>query len=165
MKKILFVLVAGMMMMSCNEAEKTSGSSNTAFSTNTAETTVASNAQNASNNQTSQVDKDKVTKIEWLDGMDKDFGKIKEGENLDVSFRFKNVGTKPLVISRVWAQCGCTVPETPQKPYAPGETGVIKAAFNSTAKVGANTKEVYLTANSDPEMTTLKFHVEVKPKG
>jgi hypothetical protein len=81
-----------------------------------------------------------------------------------VSFRFKNTGNKPLIISRVWAQCGCTVAETPQKPYAPGETGVIKAAFNSTGKPGLNSKEVYMSANTNPSTSTLVFRVEVKSK-
>ena len=89
---------------------------------------------------------------------------MKEGETLDVNFRFKNSGNKPLVISRVWAQCGCTVAETPQKPYGPGETGVIKASFNSTAKPGLNSKDVYLTANTNPANTTLTFRVDVKAK-
>ena len=96
--------------------------------------------------------------------MDKDFGKIEEGKTLDVSFRFKNVGDKPLVISNVSASCGCTIPETPKKPYAPGETGVIKASFNSSGKVGSNSKQVNVFANLDPAMTTLVFHVEVKAK-
>ena len=166
MKKILIVLAAAITIASCKEADKTADTTSSATATTTTEATSTASATStvtAAPQQTT-VDPATLTKVEWLDGMDKDFGKIKEGENLEVSFRFKNVGDKPLVISNVSASCGCTVPETPKKPYAPGETGVIKASFNSTGKVGTQAKQVNVFANLDPAMTTLNFHVEVKAK-
>jgi hypothetical protein len=159
MKKILIVLAATITIASCKEADKTADTTTSATATTTTEATSTATAP-----QQNTVDPATLTKVEWLDGMDKDFGKIKEGENLEVSFRFKNVGDKPLVISNVSASCGCTVPETPKKPYQPGETGVIKASFNSAGKVGAQSKQVNVFANLDPAMTTLNFRVEVKAK-
>jgi hypothetical protein len=170
MKKIFLVLAAGITIMSCKEADKkvdadTSGSTTAAPTTNE-----SANIANASNTNTNvqqngtTIDPATLTTVEWLDGIKKDFGKIKEGEILNVTFRFKNTGTKPLVISNVTAGCGCTIPETPKKPYAPGETGEIKATFNSSGKVGSNSKPVYVTANANPQMTTLTFNVEVTPK-
>lgn len=161
MKKLLIVLTAGFTMMACNEADKkTDGSTNANNAIPNEQpaigTATGSDAQPASTD---------TTTVEWLDGTERDFGKMNEGENLEISFRFKNTGTKPLIISKVWAQCGCTVPETPQKPYAPGETGEIKAAFNSTGKVGKNTKEVYMMANTGNPTSVMTFSVEVKPKG
>ena len=39
------------------------------------------------------------------------------------------------------ASCGCTVPEKPEKPFAPGEEGVIKAKFDSHGtSIGRNKK-------------------------
>jgi len=175
MKQLFLVLAAGVIIASCNEAEKTADAN--AASTATASNATISqdslnklNAASTAANQASsspsdaQVDTANQTTIQWLDGADKDFGKIKEGENLDVSFRFKNTGKKPLVISSVTASCGCTVPETPKKPYAPGETGVIKASFNSTGKPGTQSKQVNVFSNTNPQVTTLVFRVEVKPK-
>ena len=163
MKKILIVLAAAITIASCKEADKTAEATTTTSTAPAAETlTPAPNTAAAPQQNT--VDPATLTKVEWLDGMDKDFGKMKEGENLEVSFRFKNVGDKPLVISNVSASCGCTVPETPKKPYAPGETGVIKASFNSTGKPGTQSKQVNVFANLDPAMTTLNFRVEVKAK-
>jgi Protein of unknown function (DUF1573). len=70
-----------------------------------------------------------------------------------------------LIISNVSASCGCTVPEVPKKPYAPGETGVIKASFDSNkGQVGHNSKQVTVHANTNPEATSLGFSVDVKPK-
>ena len=89
---------------------------------------------------------------------------MKEGDNLNVSFRFKNTGSKPLVISNVTASCGCTVPEVPKKPYAPGKTGVIKASFNSAGKPNMQSKQVTVYANTNPAMNTLTFRVDVTPR-
>jgi len=164
MKKILIVIAAAFTIISCNEADKTAEA--TAASTATAPTTeaVSPAPTTTAAPQQNTVDPATLTKVEWLDGTDRDFGKITEGKNLEVSFRFKNVGDKPLVISNVSASCGCTVPETPKEPIAPGKTGVIKASFNSAGKVGSNSKQVNVFANLDPAMTTLNFHVEVKAK-
>ena len=167
MKKVFLVLAAGITIASCNEADKTAETNNAASTTTQASneaTTSATATSTVATPDPNQIDTANLTTIQWLDGGDKDFGKIKEGENLDVSFRFKNTGSKPLVISNVSASCGCTVPETPKKPYAPGETGVIKAAFNSAGKVGSQSKQVNVFANTNPAMTTLVFRVEVKAK-
>jgi len=163
MKKILIVLAAAITIASCKEADKTADTTSSATATTTTEATTTATPSSTST-AAPTVDPATLTKVEWLDGMDKDFGKIEEGKTLEVSFRFKNVGDKPLVISNVSASCGCTVPETPKKPYAPGETGVIKASFNSAGKSGAQAKQVNVFANLEPAMTTLNFRVEVKAK-
>lgn len=167
MKKIFLVLAAGITIASCNEANKTSEESNAASTTTQAAaeaTTTPTATSTVPATEPNQPDTANLTTIQWLDGADKDFGKINEGENLNVSFRFKNTGSKPLVISNVTASCGCTVPETPKKPYAPGETGVIKASFNSAGKPNLQSKQVNVFANTNPSMTTLVFRVDVKPK-
>ena len=167
MKKIFLILAAGFTIASCNEANKTSEESNAASTTTQASaepTTTATAPSTVATPEPNQIDTANLTTIQWLDGADKDFGKIDEGKNLDVSFRFKNTGSKPLVISNVSASCGCTVPETPKKPYAPGETGVIKASFNSTGKPNLQSKQVTVYANTNPGVTTLTFRVDVKPK-
>ena len=167
MKKIFLVLAAGITMASCNEADKTTEANNAASTTTQASNEATPTATAPSTpvaTELNQVDTANLTTIQWLDGGDKDFGKIVEGKNLNVSFRFKNTGSKPLVISNVSASCGCTVPEIPKKPFAPGETGVIKASFNSTGKVGTQSKQVSVYANTNPSMTTLVFRVEVKAK-
>ena len=169
MKKILFLLAVGFVIASCGEADKKAETGANVPATTSKKDSLdsinaLSNAANHPHSEQPVVDSANLTTIKWLDGANRDFGKVKEGEKLDVVFRFKNTGSKPLVISRVWAQCGCTVAETPQKPYAPGETGEIKASFNSSGKVGPNSKEVYMTANTNPGTSTLVFRVEVKQK-
>ncbi len=92
-------------------------------------------------------------------------GKIDEGQVVDISYRFKNTGTKPLVIKNVTVSCGCTVAEKPEQPIAPGKEGVIKAAFNSSGKPGHNRKTIFVYANTPgSDEHKLEFSVEVAPK-
>ena len=52
-----------------------------------------------------------------------DFGEIDQGDAVEYVFKFKNSGTDPLIITNAKGSCGCTVPEWPREPVAPGETG------------------------------------------
>ncbi len=54
-----------------------------------------------------------------------DFGSINEGDVVEHTFKFKNVGDAPLIISSATASCGCTVPEWPKEPIPVGEEGEI----------------------------------------
>jgi hypothetical protein len=84
-----------------------------------------------------------------------DFGKIKQGESADYSFKFTNTGKEPLIIENAQGSCGCTVPNYPKEPIAPGATGTIDVRFNSAGKSGMQQKTVTLTANTDPSVTTI----------
>lgn len=110
-------------------------------------------------------DSTQVTSIEWLDSANKDFGKIAEGQKLEVLFRFKNTGDKPLVIQRVQPSCGCTIAEQPKEPIMPGKEGEIKASFNSEGRTGRNHKTLYVFANTKGTQShELQFEVEVEKK-
>ena len=146
MKKIIFILLAAG-FFACKSGDK-----------------------ETSKGQLTQEEKDKATKdssnfttIQWLDSTYKDLGKVKEGQIVEVSYRFKNSGDKNLVIANVTASCGCTVPEKPEKPFAPGKEGVIRAKFDSKGKPkGEARKEVFVNANTKPEnLIPLSFRVEI----
>ncbi len=103
------------------------------------------------------------TKVQMIDSL-YDFGKIAEGENVEFSYRFKNVGSKPLVVSNASASCGCTVPEKPEAPIKPGETGFIKVKFNSEGRAGVAHKTVSVLSNASPAFPELVLKGEVTPK-
>ena len=94
------------------------------------------------------------TNVEIIDSV-YDFGKVKEGDIVEFSFRFKNVGTHPLVITEALASCGCTVADKPEAPILPGETGYIKAKFNTEGKPGESHKSITVTSNALPEFPQL----------
>ena len=93
-----------------------------------------------------------------------DFGVIKEGESVKYEFKFKNTGKTPLIISNAMATCGCTVPEYPNKPIKPGNSGIIKVVFNSQGKVGVQDKVVSIISNANPYLATVHIVGEVKAK-
>jgi len=93
-----------------------------------------------------------------------EFGAIKEGEKVSHDFKFTNAGEKPLIISNATASCGCTVPDYPRQPIAPGESAVIKVVFDSTGKSGMQNKVVTITSNTEPSTTELFLVGEVKGK-
>jgi len=91
------------------------------------------------------------------------FGKVVDGTLVKYSFSFKNVGEAPLVIAGAQASCGCTIPDWPREPIAPGDSGVIKIEFNSKGRVGKVNKTVTVTANTEPSKTELNITGDVMP--
>jgi len=103
------------------------------------------------------------TTVQIIDSL-YDFGSIAEGQNVEFSYRFKNTGTQPLIVTNVSASCGCTVPEKPEAPIKPGETGFIKVKFNSEGRPGATHKSVTVLSNAAPAFPDLILKGEVTPK-
>lgn len=78
-----------------------------------------------------------------------EYGNIKQGSDGHRVFTVKNTGNKPLILSKVKASCGCTVPSWSKEPIAPGKTAEIKVGYN-TAKAGSFRKMVTVFSN-DPK--------------
>ncbi|MFN5224162.1 MAG: DUF1573 domain-containing protein [Bacteroidota bacterium] len=93
-----------------------------------------------------------------------EFGIITEGEKVSYTFKFKNTGNAPLVISNASASCGCTVPEYTKTPVAPGEEGEVNVTFDSSGKSGMTTKSVTLIANTEPNTKVLKVSADIQSK-
>jgi hypothetical protein len=91
-----------------------------------------------------------------------DFGSVVAGGTVDHTFKFKNTGTAPLVISNIGVSCGCTTPEWTKAPVAPGKTGTISAHFNSTGKMGMQNKVLTIESNATAGTTTVSLVGEVK---
>lgn len=91
-----------------------------------------------------------------------DFGTVKQGVMVKRTFRFANTGTDSLRITDVKTTCGCTVPEWPRQPVAPGGTGEIKVEFNTADKSGRQLRILRVVANTDPAETILQMGGEIK---
>ena len=76
-----------------------------------------------------------------------DYGTIKYEGDPYCEFEFKNTGDEPLIISNAKGSCGCTVPEWPKEPIAPGAKGVISVKYD-TKRPGAINKSVTITSNA-----------------
>ncbi len=84
-----------------------------------------------------------------------DFGTVKKGEVKTHIFKFTNTGKEDIKIDFVTVGCECTEIEWPEtKTFKPGESGEIKAIYNSgeEEELGEHDKyfEVVLV-NKDPE--------------
>ncbi len=94
-----------------------------------------------------------------------EFDTVKEGAVVTHSFKFKNTGPVPLIISDAKSSCGCTIPEWPTHAIEPGESGEITAKFNTAHKSGGQNKAVRIFANiyPGPAIVSLKGFVVGKP--
>ena len=92
-------------------------------------------------------------------------GKVLLGEEIEASFLVKNTGKYPLIIAEVKGSCSCTVADYPEEPIEPGESEEITATVRTdNAAVGALTKEVRVTANTEPSLTILQIKANVTRK-
>ena len=79
-----------------------------------------------------------------------DFGEVKDGELVEVDFKFTNTGKSDLIIFDASASCGCTVPEYPQNiNIEPGQKNKLKVRFDTSNKPGKQMKSVTLTTNTN----------------
>lgn len=107
---------------------------------------------------------EKMPKITFTEKGIYDFGTLTEGDTVEHVFEFTNTGEFPLIINNITASCGCTTPEWPRDPVAPGAKSSVRVRFNSRGKVGEQNKTITVFANTDPAMTDLQFKALVNPK-
>jgi len=93
-----------------------------------------------------------------------DFGSAVSGEKIDAVFKFTNTGSEPLIISDVKTSCGCTASDYPKEPVEPGQTGEIKAVFDTSGQSGSQSKNVTVVTNTDPASSVLVIQGTVEKK-
>lgn len=94
-----------------------------------------------------------------------DFGVIDEkGGPVSHEFEFVNEGDGNLIIKDVRTQCGCTRPEYPVKPIAPGKKGKIKVTFLPQGRPGSLNKAATVYTNGKPAKLQLRIKGRVAPK-
>lgn len=96
-----------------------------------------------------------------------DFGTIDEGETVETVYKFTNTGKAPLLITKIKAACGCTVPSGWSKaPILPGQSGQFTVKFNSNGKPNGQHKSISIYCNTKKarERVSFKAHVVPNPK-
>ncbi len=144
MKKVLLSLLFAVLLVSCGSDE---GKINTDLVNNPASATESANK--------------KESKIEFK-VMEHDFGKIIQGEQVSYTYKFKNTGNAPLIITAVEKTCGCTDTKFPKDPIKPGGEGSISITYDSKGHKGFQNKRVIVKANTNPSETILKFKAQVQ---
>ncbi len=95
-----------------------------------------------------------------------DFGDVVQGDKVEYTFKFKNTGNEPLIITNVQVTCGCTTPKGwARDPIAAGQSSEITVAFNSLGKFGKQNKVVTVVSNAvNPEGAQISFLANVLEK-
>lgn len=149
MKKIfnIFIGIVAMQFLACSSPEEGQQNTENVATTSVENTTPAVE----SSNNTSSSAKIEIVKEDF------DFGTITQGEKVEHTFTFKNVGGSPLIVTGATASCGCTTPEFSNHPIAPGEEGMIKVVFDSEGQIGKQHKVIIVTSNAENNM--VQFHL------
>ena len=92
-----------------------------------------------------------------------DYGEIEFESDGKRIFKFKNIGTAPLVFTRISSSCGCTIPKKPEKPIEPGGEGEIEVEYD-TKREGLFMKAISVVSNSKNPSTILRIKGEVLPE-
>jgi hypothetical protein len=115
--------------------------------------------------QTSQakntVDIDVQGPIIKFDVKSHDYGTIEQNANGVFDFVFKNEGTEPLILTNVRSSCGCTIPQWPREPIAPGESSQIAVKYD-TRRIGAFSKSITVVSNGSEQPVILKINGKVE---
>ena len=85
-------------------------------------------------------------KIEF-ESLEINYGEISKGDNGIRIFKFTNIGSKPLIINKVYSSCGCTIPKKPSSPIGPGQSDEIQVKYD-TKRVGPIRKTITVLSNA-----------------
>lgn len=69
--------------------------------------------------------------VRWLSPTSHDFGTIKQGKPVVVTFRFKNEGDAPVRLETARSTCGCTAPTWTETPVQPGAEGEVSIEYDA----------------------------------
>lgn len=86
------------------------------------------------------------------------FGTIYQGQKTSKIFSFYNIGDKPLIIEEIKNSCGCTAATSSAPEIMPGGSGEIEVTFDSTGRLGRQSKSIYVYSN-DPNEKVSKFTI------
>ena len=159
----LFALGFAGLLVSCNNDSAVREDAANAAVNNTAETVTPNPATELPTNNATQAAPTGPTTTISFPATEFDFGTVDAGEIVSHVFEFTNTGSEPLIISNAKGSCGCTVPQWPKDPIAPGASGEITVEFNSKGKKNKQNKKVTITANTEPAQTFLYIKGEVTP--
>jgi hypothetical protein len=162
MKKILVFALPTLFFLSCGSEEQTESS------TNSSSIIAVENPADELKVETKKVkvetpeNNGPTTSIEFLEE-EFHFGNVfYPSENMH-TFKFKNTGDAPLVIESAKASCGCTIPNKPEEPIAPGEIGELDVIFRpKEGQAGSPvTKKITVVANTEPRETYINIKADV----
>jgi hypothetical protein len=172
MKKIVFLIVSTLVMVSCsNEADvklnvqQGEVYSSLASGQESEEELIRQSEERRKKIEEEEV-KRKATQTSLSFDVDEhDFGVIPKDTPVTKTFIVTNTGENPLLITDAQASCGCTVPKRPEAPISPGETGELIVTFTSkSGQEGTRiNKSITVSANIPGGQHILTIKGDVTP--
>lgn len=145
MKKLFLIFAISALLISC-ESKDSKISTNLVHNPNTAD----------------GIKKGANVPVIQFEKTEHDFGKIIQGEQVSCTFKFKNVGSAPLLITGIEKTCGCTSPEYSNKPIPAGGEGKITITYDSKGHKGFQNKRLIVKANTTPSESILRIKAQVE---
>ena len=90
-----------------------------------------------------------------------DLGTIQQGETVGCNFAFTNTGEGRVMILDASASCGCTVPRFSKEPVTPGKKGTVEVMFDSSGRMGRQSKTVTIRTNGMTEVIRLTINADI----
>lgn len=78
------------------------------------------------------------------------FGKVKEGDKVDYTFKYKNIGKVTLNIKSADVTCDCIETKLSKTTLKAGETGTLKVTLDTTERLGKISRNI-MVQSDDPE--------------
>ncbi len=95
-----------------------------------------------------------------------DTGRIGEDDApSSYTFRWRNVGNRPLVVTRVQTTCGCTVAEHDRQPVQQGGSGTVRVTYHPKGHPGSFQRKIFVYTQLSDKLPTavLELTGQVEP--
>ena len=98
-----------------------------------------------------------------VDRIEHDFGRVRYGDVSQTTFKIRNVGNVPVLLSEIRTSCGCTKAEASQAVIAASESSTISVSFDPAvhkddSDLGDIERTIYVKTN-DPKHPELTFRI------
>jgi hypothetical protein len=95
-------------------------------------------------------------KIKFADAK-QNFGFVKKGEKVNLTYQFTNEGDQPLIISEAKAECSCTSVTWTKEPVAPGQKGSVIVVFDTAPTYDRQDRIVEVFSNDPKSPNKIRF--------
>lgn len=85
------------------------------------------------------------------------FGFVKKGEKVNLTYKFTNEGNQPLIVSEAKAECSCTSVSWTKEPVAPGQTGTVTVVFDTAPTYDRQDRTVEVISNDPKSPAKIRF--------
>jgi hypothetical protein len=87
----------------------------------------------------------------------KNFGFVKKGEVVKITYTITNTGNQPLLITDAKVECSCTTVDFPKQPITPNQTSTITVNFDTKSVYDRQDRTVEIISNAKNSIQKIRF--------